>query len=150
MRNIHVRIAEDGWSAPYWKPETIDLPEPSADTASMWQTASNAVAWLNSTNAASDHETAMRLMKLTEEAGEVMQAYIGLQGQNPRKGQTHTADDVAAELCDVILTAAVALEHHMRRVDKRMRQMVSATFPCGCRTGQGCTCPYPSASEEQQ
>ncbi|MFD8545605.1 hypothetical protein [Streptomyces sp. NPDC059649] len=21
MRNIHVRIAEDGWAAPYWKPE---------------------------------------------------------------------------------------------------------------------------------
>lgn len=30
-------------------------------------------------------------------------------GQNPRKGITHTWDDVQAELCDVILTAMVAL-----------------------------------------
>ena len=51
----------------------------------------------------------MRLMKLAEEAGEVMQAYIGVQGQNPRKGVTHTNADVAQELCDVIVTAAVAL-----------------------------------------
>lgn len=51
----------------------------------------------------------MRLMKLTEEAGEVMQAYIGMVGQNPRKGVTHSRADVADELCDVIVTAMVAL-----------------------------------------
>lgn len=32
-----------------------------------------------------------------------------MQGQNPRKGVTHTTTDVADELCDVIVTAAVAL-----------------------------------------
>lgn len=106
---------------------------PTAGIAALWQAASTAVAWLNATNAPSDHETAMRLMKLTEEAGEVTQAYTGMLGQNPRKGRTHTADDVAAELCDVILTAAVALyqftdqpaatlDHHMRRVNQRMTQ----------------------------
>jgi NTP pyrophosphatase (non-canonical NTP hydrolase) len=51
----------------------------------------------------------MRLLKLSEEVGEVMQAYIGMTGQNPRKGVTHSRDDVAAELCDVILTAMTAL-----------------------------------------
>jgi hypothetical protein len=30
-------------------------------------------------------------------------------GQNPRKGLTHSRADVADELCDVIVTAAVAL-----------------------------------------
>jgi hypothetical protein len=30
-------------------------------------------------------------------------------GQNPRKGITHTWDDVQAELCDVMFTAMVAL-----------------------------------------
>jgi NTP pyrophosphatase (non-canonical NTP hydrolase) len=48
-------------------------------------------------------------MKLTEEAGEVTQAVIGTLGQNPRKGVTHTWDDVQAELCDVMFTAMVAL-----------------------------------------
>ena len=34
---------------------------------------------------------------------------IGATGQNPRKGTTHTWDDVQSELCDVALTAMVAL-----------------------------------------
>lgn len=51
----------------------------------------------------------MRLLKVTEEAGEAAQAYIGFTGQNPRKGITHDRGDVADELCDVIVTAMVAL-----------------------------------------
>ena len=56
-----------------------------------------------------DTEKLLRIMKLTEEAGEVTQAVIGTLGQNPRKGVTHTWDDVQAELCDVMFTAMVAL-----------------------------------------
>ena len=51
----------------------------------------------------------LRIMKLTEETGEVTQAVTGTLGQNPRKGVTHTWEDVQAELCDVIFTAMVAL-----------------------------------------
>ena len=75
----------------------------------MWTTIRALAAWLDNANGRSDHETAMRLMKLSEEVGEVMQAYIGATGQNPRKGHTHTVADVADELCDVIVTAAVAM-----------------------------------------
>ncbi|MFD6113640.1 MazG-like family protein [Streptomyces yangpuensis] len=75
----------------------------------QWTTIRSLVAWLDSENGRSQHEISMRLLKLVEEAGEVAQAYIGTQGQNPRKGHSHTTDDVAAELCDVIVTAAVAL-----------------------------------------
>jgi len=50
-----------------------------------------------------------RLIKLSEEVGEVMQAYIGTTGANKRKGVTHIRADVADELCDVIITAMVAL-----------------------------------------
>jgi len=52
-----------------------------------------------------------RLAKLTEESGEVIAAYIGATGQNPRKGVTHTTDDVLAELLDVAVTALGAYEH---------------------------------------
>jgi hypothetical protein len=52
---------------------------------------------------------AVRLLKLTEEVGEVAEAYIGYTGANARKGFTHESKDVAAELCDVIVTAFVAL-----------------------------------------
>jgi NTP pyrophosphatase (non-canonical NTP hydrolase) len=51
----------------------------------------------------------LQILKITEEAGEVAQAVFGALGQNPRKGRTHTWQDVEAEVCDVIITAMVAL-----------------------------------------
>lgn len=51
----------------------------------------------------------VRLLKLQEEAGEVAQAFIGYTGANARKGVTHTETDVAKELCDVVITAMVAM-----------------------------------------
>jgi NTP pyrophosphatase (non-canonical NTP hydrolase) len=75
-----------------------------------WGTIEKIVSWLDDSSAlAPETEKLLRIMKLTEEAGEVTQAVIGTLGQNPRKGVTHTWDDVQAELCDVILTAMVAL-----------------------------------------
>jgi NTP pyrophosphatase (non-canonical NTP hydrolase) len=76
----------------------------------VWGTIEEIVGWLDdSSTLAPETEKLLRIMKLTEEAGEVSQAVIGTLGQNPRKGVTHTWDDVQAELCDVILTAMVAL-----------------------------------------
>ncbi|MES4887502.1 MazG-like family protein [Streptomyces sp. NPDC096012] len=51
----------------------------------------------------------LRVLKLSEEVGEVAEAIIGATGQNPRKGVTHSWEDVQAELCDVAVTALVAL-----------------------------------------
>ncbi|MFI1967835.1 MazG-like family protein [Streptomyces cinnamoneus] len=86
-----------------------DLP-PTHDWPGMpWHHVLALVMWLDSHNGTGPEEIALRLLKLTEEAGEAAQAYIGLRGQNPRKGITHTREDVATELCDVTLTALVAL-----------------------------------------
>ncbi|MGW7053090.1 MazG-like family protein [Streptomyces sp. NPDC054887] len=74
-----------------------------------WKTINGLVEWIDGENGRDAHEVAMRIMKVTEEAGEVSAAYIGMTGQNPRKGVTHTVEDVQDELCDVILAAAVAL-----------------------------------------
>ncbi|AOR34684.1 hypothetical protein BFF78_29785 [Streptomyces fodineus] len=74
----------------------------------------------------------LRVLKLSEEVGEVAEAIIGTTGQNPRKGVTHTWEDVQAELCDVVITALVALrtltpearevfEGHLDRVTRRSR-----------------------------
>lgn len=49
------------------------------------------------------------IMKIAEELGEAVQAYIGITGQNPRKGVYGTRDDVQKELADVIVTAGVAM-----------------------------------------
>ncbi|MGC5033765.1 MazG-like family protein [Micromonospora sp. DT229] len=66
-------------------------------------------ARLDAVNGRSREEIGLRILKVTEEAGEVASAWIGTVGQNPRKGVTHTTDDVAAELADVVLTALVAI-----------------------------------------
>lgn len=60
----------------------------------------------------SEHEKStveLRLMKIGEEFGEVVQAYIGTQGANKRKGYTHSNLDVATELADVVITAMTAM-----------------------------------------
>ncbi|MFH8410703.1 MazG-like family protein [Streptomyces sp. NPDC018019] len=75
----------------------------------LWPTIRGFVAWLDDANGRGQEELALRILKITEEAGEVAQAYIGMTGQNPRKGVTHTREDVADELCDVAITALTAL-----------------------------------------
>lgn len=64
-------------------------------------------------NMARDPEAATwgRLAKVSEECGEVIQAYIGVTGQNPRKGVHASIDDVKKELLDVAVTALAAYEH---------------------------------------
>jgi hypothetical protein len=75
-----------------------------------WDTVKLLVDWLDEASALPpETERLLRVMKLSEEVGETTQALFGVLGQNPRKGVTHTWRDVEAELCDVILTAMVAL-----------------------------------------
>jgi NTP pyrophosphatase (non-canonical NTP hydrolase) len=51
----------------------------------------------------------IRLLKLTEEIGEVADAFLGVHGLNRRKGICKSQDDLLDELADVIITAAVAM-----------------------------------------
>ncbi|WP_436970640.1 MazG-like family protein [Micromonospora avicenniae] len=83
---------------------------PATGDDRVWATARAFRAWLDAANGTGDAELTCRVLKLTEEAGEVAGAWIGLLGQNPRKGVTHTRDEVAAELADVAFTALVAIE----------------------------------------
>jgi NTP pyrophosphatase (non-canonical NTP hydrolase) len=89
-----------------YQPGQSPAPAPAADP---WPTIARLTAWLDDRNGSSTHEATMRLLKVQEEAGEVAAAWIGVTGQNPRKGVTHTPGDVADELCDVIVAAMVAL-----------------------------------------
>jgi hypothetical protein len=97
-------------------PDTLTLPpadpadeEEPALHVCVWDHVARTVAWLDTANGRGQHEIAVRVMKITEEAGEAAAAYIGLTGNNPRKGVTAGPDDLAAELCDVALAALIAL-----------------------------------------
>lgn len=52
-----------------------------------------------------------RVAKVTEEAGEAIDALIGVTGQNPRKGQYGSMDDLMSELADVAMTGLYAIQH---------------------------------------
>lgn len=67
------------------------------------------VAWLDAANGRDTHELTLRILKVSEEAGEAAGAWIGALGTNPRKGTTHSRTDVASELADVVITALVAM-----------------------------------------
>jgi NTP pyrophosphatase (non-canonical NTP hydrolase) len=51
----------------------------------------------------------VRILKLTEEVGEVAEAFIGMRGLNSRKGVCRSREDLLDELADVVITAAVAM-----------------------------------------
>lgn len=76
----------------------------------LWTSIDDLWTWLEANRRPDDPEAVLlRVLKLSEEVGEVAQAVIGTTGQNPRKGVTHDWEDVRAELCDVVITALVAL-----------------------------------------
>ncbi|MFJ6559022.1 MazG-like family protein [Streptomyces sp. NPDC091412] len=105
-------------------------PAPPED---IWSTVDDLWAWLDGHRPLDEGREAAvlpRVLKLSEEVGEVAQAVIGATGRNPRRGTTHTWDDVEAELCDVVITALVALRtltprtrevftRHLERVKQR-------------------------------
>ena len=75
-----------------------------------WTKIHQLVQWLDEKdNATPAQAKLLRLLKVQEEVGEAAQAAIGAVAANPRKGRSHTWDDVQNELCDVVLSSMVAL-----------------------------------------
>jgi hypothetical protein len=87
--------------------------EHTAQVLDMGDQVAEVSAWIDR------HNTAMtptehlwsRVGKIGEEAGEVVAAMLGMLGENPRKGVTHSRGDVEAELLDVACCALAAVEH---------------------------------------
>ena len=69
----------------------------------MWDEAGRLTEWLG------EVPIEAQLLKLSEEVGEVAEAYLGMTGLNPRKGFSHTREDLVGEVADVIISAAVAI-----------------------------------------
>ncbi|MEU7059382.1 MazG-like family protein [Streptomyces sp. NPDC046197] len=127
MSEQHEPAARAGASAPVPAPS----PAPAPAAADLWASVDHLWTWLGANRShVGREEMLLRIVKLSEEVGEVAQAVIGATGQNPRKGTTHTWEDVQAELCDVVITALVALRtltpdarevftHHLNRVTQR-------------------------------
>lgn len=64
-----------------------------------------------------------RTMKVVSEAGEAHDALCGILGENPRKGVTHTQDDLLGELLDCALAALGAVEHLTGNQGKSMEML---------------------------
>ena len=75
----------------------------------------------------------LRVLKIGEEFGEVAEALHGAMGSNPRKGASHTWEDVHKELADVIVTSMVALAtlspDAEKILDARLQHLVARVLP---------------------
>lgn len=93
--------------------------------------------WIDYGNAYRDPEaiTWGRLAKITEESGEVIAAFIGVTGQNPRKGVHGCLDDVVKELLDVAVTALAAVEHLTDNEGRSMPKFVTHLAALCARAG---------------
>ncbi|MFD5252052.1 MazG-like family protein [Streptomyces bobili] len=88
--------------------DSLSLSRPAG--TELWETVDALCGWLDAGRPVTGREgLLLRMLKLSEEVGEVAQAVIGATGQNPRKGTSHSWEDVQSELCDVAITALVAL-----------------------------------------
>lgn len=63
----------------------------------------------------------MRILKIAEELGEATQKYIGVTGQNPRKGIYSTTAEVNEELADTAWTAILAIQHFTKDEEETAR-----------------------------
>lgn len=95
--------------SPNGSPEAL---EPMPDEAEQTPSPETSALWEDIARLHAHHGPIVlsnQLIKLTEEIGEVAEAYIGMQGLNARKGVCRTRDDLLTELGDVIVTAAIAM-----------------------------------------
>jgi NTP pyrophosphatase (non-canonical NTP hydrolase) len=75
-----------------------------------WQYIGGIKKWIDeNVDVSPEQALLVRVLKVQEELGEAAQALIGEMGTNPRKGQSHSREDVLKELSDVVLTGMVAL-----------------------------------------
>ena len=65
-------------------------------------------------------EITVQSTKVVEEAGEAINALIGISGQNPRKGKYSDMDDLIGELADVALTGIYAIQHFTKDGDRTL------------------------------
>jgi NTP pyrophosphatase (non-canonical NTP hydrolase) len=118
-------------------------------SADLWSGIDDLWTWVDGNRPLDGREDLLlRMLKLSEEVGEVAQAVIGVTGQNPRKGVTHTWEDVQGELCDVVITALVALRtltpdtqqvfsRHLARVMERSLGPSAVVHPQDLPTPRG-------------
>ncbi|MGR4879476.1 MazG-like family protein [Streptomyces sp. LARHCF249] len=97
---------------------------PGTEPLAAWATITALAARFDASDAAQGLEPEeshlLQVLKIGEEFGEAAQAVIGAKGTNPRKGRSHTWEDVHDEICDVVITGMVALA--------RMRPDAAAYF----------------------
>lgn len=65
-----------------------------------------------------------RVSKVCEEAGEAIDALIGMTGQNPRKGVYGGRDQLLDELADVVMTGLYAIQHFTKDSDTTMAVVI--------------------------
>lgn len=79
------------------------------DRASTVRSIADLLSALDGLDRTDRYVEVLRVAKIVEEAGEAMEAMIAYHHVNPRKARG-SIDDVIKELCDVALSAKIAIE----------------------------------------
>ncbi|MEU7119210.1 MazG-like family protein [Streptomyces zaomyceticus] len=58
---------------------------------------------------APEEQWTLQVLKLSEEVGEAAQAVLGVRAVNPRKGRSHSWEQVQEEVVDAVITGMVTL-----------------------------------------
>ncbi|MFD3612413.1 MazG-like family protein [Streptomyces atroolivaceus] len=101
----------------------------------MWDRVNQLRGWLddNAGELTERERKMMRVLKIGEEFGEVSEALHGALAANPRKGRSHTWEDVSKELVDVAVTTLVALAtidpDGAKTLDARLQHLVDRVLP---------------------
>jgi NTP pyrophosphatase (non-canonical NTP hydrolase) len=87
-----------------------------SDDSLQWESLANIDQWLD-TKVSMEYKSQplaqdwARIGKVIEELGEAIRAMVGYTGQNPRKGVTHSQQEMLDELADTAITAILAMLH---------------------------------------
>ncbi|WP_327415367.1 MazG-like family protein [Streptomyces sp. NBC_01233] len=105
-------------------------------SSEQWDQVDRIRRWLdeNAGELSERERVMMRVLKIGEEFGEVSEALHGVYSANPRKGASHSWEDVRKELVDVAVTTLVALatldpEGGGKEFEARLQFLVDRVMP---------------------
>ncbi|MFJ5687998.1 FAD/NAD(P)-binding protein [Streptomyces sp. NPDC093099] len=128
-QNHHIMRDILCWTREFWE-HTATGTETTHPDDTTWPRVERLRHWLdaNANPELTGDVRLWRVLKISEEVGEVAEAMHGATGANPRKGASHTWDDVHKELCDVIVASMIALAtctpDPAKLLDERLQHLV--------------------------
>lgn len=130
-----------------WLDRTVSQPYQDQPLAQDWARLSKVAEELQEALDNADGlppEFHQRASAIMQSLGRAVAALIGATGQNPRKGITHTRDEVVNEVLDAVLTGLLCSQHLLKssaEVRYRLREKQAALYRRAVASEQALVAP---------